>query len=516
MATLIADVLTERSTRAPEACCLVDGAVRLTNAQVSARVDALARALLAAGVRRGDRVAQLSPPSADFWLGLLAVTSIGAIWQGLNPRYTKRELAGLIADTEPRLLLARAQFDGRDYAAELAALSGGAPVVPLGLSPMAPGDPFCARGAAVSDVELAAARAAVQPEDVAVIVHTSGTTGRPKGAMLSHRAIVGTALANLAWIGAGTGGRANALDCTICAAPTNHVGAIDNVCMTVFAAGGRIVFHPRVDLAALAVIAAQEQPTYLVASPTAFAMLMEQPGFDFAAAPLPYRLIVFGGAPTSAAVLREVARSGARLAGVYGQTETCGMITATDADASPEAMSSGFGRPIPGVEMRIGGTTAPAEVGEIQVRGVCTMTGYWNNPAATTEAFTEDGWLRTGDLGIAYPDGTFGYTGRLKEMFKSGGYNVYPAEIELVLGEHPDVAQAAVIPVPHDRFQEVGHCFVLPRPGRAPDAEDLSGFLKTRLANYKIPKTWTLLDELPVLGTGKIDRLALRAKLQAG
>ncbi len=508
---LISEILAERVARAPHAPAVVDGSLRLDNAALAERVDAVARALLARGVARGDRVATLAPPSADFWVLFLATASVGAIWQGLNPRYQRNEYAYLLGDARPKLVLARSPFEGRDYLAELAALApAGTGFAALGDAPLAPGDSFCAAGDAISPEGLTRARAAVDPEDTAVIVYTSGTTGQPKGAQLSHRAIVRTALANVAWTDPG------ALDCTICAAPINHVGALDNVCMTVFAGGGRIVFHPRVDLDAIAALNKAERPSYLVSSPTAFAMMLARPRADLSSRKN-YRLVVFGGAATPAPTLREIQKLGARMSSVYGQTETCGMITTTARDAPVEVMAETIGRPVDGVEIRIADERArPAAVGvtgEIQVRGVCVMSGYWGKPEATREAFTPDGWLRTGDLGFLREDGNVVFAGRLKEMFKSGGYNVYPVEVELAICEHADVAQAAVVAVPHPTFQEVGHGFLQPKPGATLDPQQVRAFLRERIADYKVPKTWSVLDTFPALPSGKIDKRALRASL---
>ena len=513
MARVIHDITRSRLARDPGAPALMDGALHLDNAALAARVEAVAKGLLARGIARGDRVATLAPPSADFWLLFLATTSLGAIWQGLNPRYRRNEYAYLLGDARPKLVFARAPFEGRDYIAELAALAPvGTELLSLCDDALGAGDAFTAAGDSVSSAQLASARDLVEPEDTAVIVYTSGTTGQPKGAQLSHRAIVQTALANVAWTDPG------ALDCTICAAPINHVGALDNVCMTVFAGGGRIVFHPRVDLDAIAGLNKSERPSYLVSSPTAFAMMLARPSAGLARR-TNYRLIVFGGAATPASTLREIQKIGARMSSVYGQTETCGMITTTARDASVEAMAETIGRAIDGVELRIADERAqPVTIGvkgEIQVRGVCVMSGYWGNPEATGEAFTPDGWLRTGDLGFLREDGNVVFAGRLKEMFKSGGYNVYPVEVELAICEHPEVAQAAVVAVPHATFQEVGHGFLQPKPGAALDARQVRAFLKERIADYKIPKTWSVLDAFPALPSGKVDKRALRASLDA-
>lgn len=508
---LLFGLLSDAALDDPAKEAVVDGDLRLSYKDLLDRVDRYARALLAAGVGRGDRVAMLTPPSADFWVVLHATASIGAIWVGVNPRYQVRDFEHLLSDSDPALLIAMSPFEDRDYCAELAPLlAAGTPMIAHG----APSggaralDAFLADGDRIGDAELAAARAAVDPEDAAVIVYTSGTTGRPKGAMLSQRAIVLSALANAAWMGR------ESLARSICAAPVNHVGAINNICANVLAARGALIFHSRVDLAALAEIGQREKPTYLVSSPTGFAMMFAQAenGTERLANT---RLIVFGGAKTALPMLERIAPLGAALSSVYGQTETCGIITHTQPSDGLEAHAETIGRPLDGAELRVadanGAPVPDGETGEIQIRAPYVMSGYFRNPEATADAFTKDGFLRTGDLGQRRGDGNLVFVGRLKEMFKSGGYNVYPVEVEQAIAEHPSVALAAVVAVEHPTFQEVGFAFVEPRPGMSVTPEELKAYLKDRIANYKAPKTFVVLDELPKLPNAKIDKMTLKS-----
>ena len=501
-----------RSRLEPDRTAVVEGDIRLTNRALELVVLKVAKSPIARGVKKGDRVATLAPPGIDFWITFLAATSIGAIWQGLNPRYKRNEYAYLLADAKPKVIFCRSDFDGRNYLCELMVLvEFGVHFVPLEETPIQPTSDFCKEGDRIPNNLLTEAMAAVNPEDICAIVYTSGTTGRPKGAMLSHRAIVETARSNTDWIGK------EGLECTVCAAPINHVGALNNICFNTFFAGGRIVFFPRVDLAALGALNLTERPSFLVASPTAFAMMLATPNIDFTKFNF-YRTIVFGGAATPAAYLQEIVKTGARLSSVYGQTETTGMFTFTPADATIEVMSETIGQPIPGTEIRIADGDQPlpqGAIGEIQVRGVCVMSGYFGNAQATSEAFTQDGWLRTGDLGMLRPDGNVVFSGRLKEMFKSGGYNVYPVEVELAICEHPTVAQAAVVAVSHPTFQEVGHGFLLPKPGMMIDTSELKSFLRSRIADYKIPKTWEILETFDYLPNGKVNKRAMAERLRA-
>jgi acyl-CoA synthetase (AMP-forming)/AMP-acid ligase II len=506
------DLLTRVAERAPDALAASDGTSRRTYRELSDAVDRYASALLAQGLKRGDRLAMLAAPSIDFWIVFHAATSIGVTWLGINPRYQRRDFEHVLSDAEPALIVAMSPFEDRDYCAELDALAPGVPMVCHGQASAAarPLEEFLVAGDRVDPAALAAARAVVDPEDTAVIVYTSGTTGKPKGAMLSHRAITASALANLDWMGA------EALASSVCAAPVNHVGAINNLCLHVLAAGGHLIFHPRVDLTALAEISRRERPTYLVSSPTGFAMMLQNPR-DMSERLGATQLIVFGGAVTAESTLEQIARPGLRLSNVYGQTETCGIITRTAENASLAVMAETIGEVLPGAELRIADPTTGAgvpqgEPGEIQVRGPYIMSGYFRNPQATNAAFTADGFLHTGDLGAMRPDGNVVFTGRLKEMFKSGGYNVYPVEVEQAICEHPAAALAAVVASSHPTFQEVGHAFVELTPGASVSADELRDFLRARIANYKIPKSFAIEAELPKLPNGKLDKLTLKAR----
>jgi acyl-CoA synthetase (AMP-forming)/AMP-acid ligase II len=512
--TRIHDLLASHAEALPNSLAAVDDAVRLTYKQLSDKVDMIARALVAYGIKPGDRVATMVPPSLEFWLTYLATTSIGGIWMGLNPRYQLPEYAYLLGDAKPSLVFCRTEYEDRAYCDELQSVgteikhfvSFGKPT-----GRAVAFETFLEKANHTSDNELASRRVAVDAEDIAVIVYTSGTTGKPKGAMLSHRAIMSAALCNLCWMSDG-------LESTISVAPINHVGALNNVCMNVFAYGGRIIFYHRVDLEAITQITKDEKLTYMVGSPTSFAMFSSQPdkGMDRLGH---YKLIVFGGGATAEALLKPVFDTGVAMFNVYGQTETCGIVTATDAGASTQIMAETFGKPLPGASLRIAdaeGNALPiGETGEIQVHGPYCMSGYFGRPEATAEAFTSDGYLRTGDLGVEHLDGNFSFVGRLKEMYKSGGYNIYPVEIELALAEHPSVGMAAVLSVPHPVFQEVGHAFIA-TDDPSLDAETLRDFLKPMLANYKIPKSFSFEPELPYLPNMKVDKQALKRRLEQG
>jgi len=522
-ATRIHDIIEFRVRHTPDAEAAVDGELRLTYSQLAERVDGIARALLAAGVGRGDHVATLAPPCVEFWLSCLATVSIGAVWQGVNPRHKKPEFAYQLDDSKPKVVFARSPFDGRDYSTEVQEVADHvATIVAIG-EPTGRAvdlDTFVEGGRSIDAGALRASRDAVDPEDIAVIVYTSGTTGRPKGAMLSHRAIVQLALDNAEWMGEG-------LECSLMAAPIDHIGGLNHICVNVTTYGGRLVFYPRVDMVALGELAAVEQPTLMVASPTSLMMMLSaSPDLEAwktvaeedVVGDSGIRLTVTGGAATPQNILEVWEKACPNTVSVYGQTETTGIITRTDPGASMADVAETIGRPVGRCIIRIAredGTECDiGETGEIQVAGPYVMSGYLNRPEATAEAFTPDGYLRTGDRGLKREDDNLVFVGRLNEMYKSGGYNIYPPEIEQALCEHPNVLVAAVLPVPHELYQEVGHAFVTPVPGETVTADELDAFLRERLANYKIPKAFTIEAEMPTLPNTKIDKRELKRRLE--
>lgn len=510
----IHDILAKHVSDRPSAEAVVDENIRWNYVELGEQVDCVAKSLIALGVAPGDRVATLAPPSRWFWITYLAATSIGAVWMGLNPRYKERDYQYLLDDAQPTLVFVVSPYDGRDYGVELQSLkSNVSRFVTIGEASGSAleWDHFVRMGENVSTEQLQASRSSVSADDAAVIVYTSGTTGKPKGAMLSQKAIARLAMINAQWMGDG-------LESTICPAPINHVGGLNNVCMNVFAYGGRIIFFHRVDATELFHLTVNEKPTYLVSSPTAFQMLLDSPYFSLE--PLQsYKLIVFGGAKTPTHVLKEFEPLGANLSSVYGQTETCGICTATQFDDPLEVHGETFGKPLPGAEMKCidseGNSCGIGEPGELVVKADFIMSGYFNRPEATAEAFTADGFLRTGDICQLREDGNYIFVGRIKEMFKSGGYNIYPLEIEDAISEHPKVSTAAVLSMPDAKYQEVGFAFVSPKAGQTVTENEIREFLSERIANFKIPKRFSVREALPLLPNSKLDKQALRAELDS-
>jgi len=506
---LISDYPRYWATVRPDAEAVVFETSRWTYGELADRVDRCACALLAHGIRPGDRVATLSPPHPDYYVTFLAAVSIGAIWLGLNPRYQIRELEYVVNDAGPRLVFARTVIGDRSYHEELAALTAACRSIErtVLLDSGTSYSDFLAAGHAVSAGALAAVRAAIDPREACLIVYTSGTTGKPKGALIHQAGLIKVARVQYAIWPIDPARAINNL-------PINHIGCIGDITCDTLVPGGTLVFQEQFDPGAMLDLVERERITLFGHVPTALQLIVSHPRFettDFSAV----QLIIWEGAAAPAELIERLRKKCGQLANAYGMTETVGSVTFTFDTDSSEVLANSVGWPVPEYDLRIAGPDGtpvpPGSPGEVQVRGDFVTLGYWNRPDATAELFTADGWLRTGDLAEERPDGAYRLIGRLKEMYKSGGYNVYPREIELVLEAHPDVAMAAVIGVPDPLYQEVGHAFVLPHAGhRPPSAESLERHCRSQLANYKVPKRFTVTTEFPMLPIGKVDKQALK------
>ena len=502
----IGDHLERHARERPDQPFLVQDDRSLTYAETKDLVDRHSAALLETGVQRGDRVAMLGNPSIEFWVTFLAATGIGAIWLGLNPKYTDGELDHVVGDADPKLLFVPTEVDGADGASIAHDLLERHPGIEASVLLGALEHEQWLDAASVSEDELRAAVAAVDTMDPAFLVYTSGSTGRPKGALITHR---GSNVCNSIAVE-----RKHLRDRRmICNLPINHVGAIGDIAGRVMTGGGTLHFQERFSPADMLATIEAERLNTIAGVPTMLQMCAEHP--DFASRDLTsVDLVAWGGAAMPAELLQRLLdATGAPYCTMgYGMTELTGGVTYSGLTDPVEVLATTIGTGDPRQDMRVmhpdGHVCAPGEAGEIQARGDWLMAGYWRNPDATAAAFTDDGWFHTGDLAVELEDGNYRIVGRMSEMFKSGGYNVYPREVELALEEHPSVSMAAVVSVPDPTYQEVGVAYLMTTDAVSP--QDAGAFAAERLANYKVPKRIEMLDALPMLPIGKVDKATLR------
>ena len=495
---------------APHDVAAIEGEARISFRGLGEATDRIAGRLISAGIAPGDCVAVLAPPSIDFLASFLAVLKAGATWLGVNPKYTRAEIHHLLEDASPKLLMARKRIHERDYVDDIVAF---APSRPAEVSPFAvwwlEPEPAAAispamLGDTTEDIEPFPVAAVRSPSEIAAYVYTSGSTGQPKAARLSHRALIrGARVRAKAW-------PVSPLR-LINNLPINHVGCLGDVACTALIAGGSQVFLDRFSAAGTLRAIDQHGVTYWYQAPTMFEMCLAAPEANDTNWSSLQAAIWSGGRPSDA-LLGRMAAISPMLAMDYSMTESVGPITMTPLWDSAVAHDGSVGWPDPGRQLRIGDGCGDAQTGEVMINDEWMFSGY-RRPEGAIDAFSSDGWFRTGDLAARDANGRWRLVGRSKEMFKSGGYNVYPREIEMAIESHPAVSSAVVVEAPDPLYGEVGIAFVVAPNGRV-TVEALRAYCRERLANYKVPKQFEFMDALPMLAIGKVDKVALRRRLQ--
>jgi len=457
-----------------------------------------------------SRIAVHADKSVESLLLYLAVLRAGHVYLPLNTAYQAAELEYFIQDAEPALLVGSRR--SLPWLAPLAARLGTPHL--LTLDDDRSGS-LLERAAPLSEYHRPLPRAA---DDLAVIVYTSGTTGRSKGAMLTHGNLASNArVLHQAWGWAeharGADRRDGGGDVLIHALPIFHVHGLFVACHGALLSGSRMLWFSKFD--ARAVLARLPEATVFMGVPTMYVRLLAEPGLSRTAC-RGIRLFVSGSAPLLAETFAEwEQRSGQRILERYGMSETV-MLTSNPYHPADARRAGTVGWPLPGVGLRIcneRGQPLPAgEVGGVEVRGPSVFKGYWRMPDKTAEDFTADGWFSTGDVGRVAADGCLSLVGRSKDLIISGGYNVYPAEVEGYLNALPGVAESAVVGVPHADFGEAVIALVVPKPGAQPAPEELVATLKSQIAGFKVPKRALLVDELPRNAMGKVQKNLLRER----
>ena len=505
----IGDYLGRRTIYSPEALAIVDAGktpeLRLSYAQMNDRANRLAQALRSFGVSHGDRVAMLALDGVEHLDLLFACGKLGAIHTALNWRLHWRELQQILAEVTPTVLIYDDAF--KDSVAELAqAHSSVRHWIHLD-GPGIPGSREFSALLAHSSAAPCVCETLVE-EDIAAIVFTGGTTGLSKGARISHRQIAWNGLNSVIH-------DVNHDDVYLNVFPMFHVGGLFVYTLPQIIMGGTTVLMKRFDPERVLHLLQRERATSFAAVPAMYQMLTQTPAW--AQADLSsLRFCTSGGAPLPIPLIEQYTRDkGVRFKQGFGMTEFGpGLFALAPEDAIRKAGS--IGRPNFFVDARIvdrdNRSLGPNQVGELVLKGPSIATGYFNNAAAWAEVIDRDGWFHTGDLARYDEDWCFYIVDRLKDMFISGGENVYPAEIEAVLYRHPAVFQCAVVGVPDPKWGEVGKAFVVLKPGQSPEAEELLAYLGDQLARYKIPRYLAFLPALPISAAGKVLRRELRGQ----
>ncbi len=497
--------LARRAFQTPDRPALTFEGTTRSYAAMNRDIDRLAAALRSGGVCRGDRIGFLGLNQPVYFDLLFAAARLGAIFVPLNFRLTGPELDYIINDAGVHTLVVdgphRPVIDGiratlccRRY-----------------LSADGPADGWVPVGEFVGDTAPLPAGEPADEDDIAVIMYTSGTTGRPKGVMLTH--------GNLWWanINAALSADISERDVSIVMAPLFHIGGLNVMPLLAWQKGAHVVLHRNFDPARFIADVAHYRVTTVFAVPAMLLFISQQPNFDHADLSS-LRLISCGGAPVPEPLLRLYNARGVPVNQGYGLTETAPAGTFLGSDFALAKLGSA-GKPAFFVDLRIVGEDGrtplpPGARGEVIMRGPHIMRGYWNKPDATAAAIDPEGWFHSGDIGYLDDEGFLYICDRLKDMIISGGENIYPAEVEAVLYAHPAIAEVAVIGEPDPKWGESVTAIAVLKPGQRLDLESLRGWATERLARYKLPTRLEIIDVLPRNPAGKVLKFELRERFR--
>ena len=505
--------------RFPKVEALVDGDLRLTFPQLRDAIVDAARAHIAAGIEPGDRVAIWAPNIAEWLIAGLGAVMAGGVLVPLNTRYKGIEAADIIERSGASALLCVNGFLGNDYVGMLAGsgieqrcrivvIKGDAPAGTTSWRE------YLDAGATVPVESVDARVAATTPDDLCDLVFTSGTTGKPKGVMVTHAQTLRVFEVWADVVGLREGDRYLIVN------PFFHTFGYKAGIIASFLKGATMIPEPVFDVQAVLGRIAAERVSMLPGPPTLFLSILNDPArdsFDLSS----LRVAVTGAAAIPVSMIERMRDelTFTNIITAYGLTEATGTVTMCRPEDDPETIALTSGRAIPETEVRIvdaDNIEVPrGEAGEIVCRGYNVMLGYLDNPEATAETIDADGWLHTGDVGIMDERGYVRITDRTKDMFIVGGFNAYPAEIENLLMGYDGIAQVAVVGVPDERMGEVGMAFVVPRDGVTIDVDALTAWARDAMANFKVPRHVRVVDALPTNASGKVVKVELRERGRA-
>ena len=536
-AQTIPQLVQAAAARFGDQSAIEDGDARLSFRDLADAAVHAARSFCAAGVRPGDRVAIWAPNRYEWVVAALGLQSAGGVLVPLNTRFKGGEAGYILLKSRARILCAVGEFLGNRYIDMLREAHGGPttarPVAGLPdlerivmfPAPAAAGSEgtdradrslvpwaaFLDLAANVAEDDARRRAAAVRPDDLSDILFTSGTTGKPKGVMTTHvqNLRVFRVWSDVVNLRAG--------DRYLIVNPFFHGFGYKAGWLSAIMCGATILPQPVFDVPAVLERIGKDRVSVLPGPPTLYQMILTHPErdrYDLSS----LRLAVTGAAVIPVELIQRMRRelTFKIIITGYGLTESTGVVTMCRYDDDPETIATTSGRAIPDIEVqcvdRAGHEVPRGQPGEVVVRGYNVMLGYFEDPEATAQTIDGDGWLHTGDVGVMNARGYLRITDRIKDMFITGGFNCYPAEIENLLHTHEGIAQVAVIGVPDERQGEVGMAYVVPRPGTSLTPEAVIAWCRTQMANYKVPRYVEVVDALPMNASGKVTKFVLRER----
>ncbi len=519
---LISQYLEQAANLYPEKEALVAPPTRVTYGDFLAKVRTLARSFLDLGIEKGDRIAVLMPTSIEYIYTYMAASMVGAVLVGINPNYKGPEIAYILNNSMPRVLLMRDQYRDIDLQKVIREhiFPGVIPYIviqntqqkkkflirrAISFATLLENEPASAEEALLERTE------SISEDDGVLVIYTAGITGKPKGVVLTHRNISATTQAEV------THWEFVPEDRILLHLPMSHIGgAVELFISGLIAGATHIVMSHFNPVEALKLIEA-EKITFLGQVPTMYVMMFNVPGFEnYDLSRL--RTLAVAGAPSSRETMEkmfEVIEGPVRTA--YGLSETAGLVTYTKADDPPGKIMETVGKPHESFLMRVVDDDrkelAQGDTGEIAIKGDCVFKEYYEYPAETEQSIDKEGWFYTGDIGYFDPDGYLVLRGRKKDIIITGGFTVFPQEIEAKLNKHPQIQMAAVCGVPDPVHGEIGRAFVVPHPGKIFKQSEIINYLGQYLADFKIPRQFSFRDSLPLTTTGEVEKRILQEEI---
>jgi HIP---CoA ligase len=491
----------------------IEDGIELNFIELNAARRRAAKAMMAAGVMKGDRIMIWAPNSWKWFVTALGLVSVGAVLIPTSTRFKGTEVAELAQRSGTSMMFSAGEFLGQYYPGQIAPETRGllrqVVVFDGARGADVDWDTFLAAGDCITDAELDQRTASVGPDDICDMLFTSGTTGYPKGVMYGHQQCLRAIDAWATRVGIRSGDRILVIP------PFFHAFGYRSGAIVAMMRGAVLVPHLTYDAGEILKRVAEEKISVIPGPPAIFHGMLQHPelaGYDTSS----LRLGITGGAVVPSTLIRRM-REELNFAGVvngYGLTECGGYGTMCRADDSDEVIANTAGQASPGVEVRImssdGAFLPDGQPGEVVVRGYIVMQGYFNDPEATAKTIDKDGWLHTGDIGYFDENANLRIEDRLKDMYITGGFNCYPAEIERLMSAHPAIGQIAVIGVQDERLGEVGKAFVVLRPGKTTTEKELIDWARANMANYKCPRSVEIRTALPTSLQGKVLKSMLR------
>lgn len=516
----LSQVLSETTRAFPQRDAIIDQGCKISYQELNERVNQLARGLIELGVRKGEKVGLWMPNVPKWVIAYFAIARIGAVVVPMNTRYKSHEVHYILQNSEATTLFMADTFVGIDYRKMIGEVRENLPglkhIIVSGEkgSDMHTFDEVVALGTShLDDGKIDKREAICDPRDNVFILYTSGTTGNPKGAMLSHHNIAENARQVTQVL------HTSEKDTFLLAVPFFHCFGCVMGIMGAITWGASLVPMSVFKAKEALELIEEEEVSILYGVPTMFVLELEEyrkgkdDGSQYDVSSL--RTGIMAGAPCPVEVMRGTMEElGCNVSIAYGLTEASPVITMTGFDDSLERRVETVGKALPGIEVKITDddrwSLPPGEMGELTCRGYNVMLGYYKMPGKTAEVIDEEGWLYSGDLATVDEEGYVKIVGRKKDMLITGGFNVYPAEIEEYLFTHPKVQNVSVVGVPDKVMGEVAIAHIIPREGMTIDPQEIVDYCMGKIANFKVPRYVEIVDEFPITQSGKIQKFRLR------